>query len=78
MQRNGVNVRLEANLFTKWIYPDVYAWLEYQCNIWAWLKLALPQPDDPRIGQFAERNTTDTGEIETTHHIVWVAGVKKQ
>jgi SAM-dependent methyltransferase len=76
MQRNGVDVRLEANLFTKWIYSDVYAWLEFQCNIWTWLKLELPQPDDPRIGQFAERNIISTGEIETTHHVVWVAGVK--
>lgn len=25
---------------------------------------------------FAERNTTPSGEIETTHHVVWVAGVK--
>lgn len=77
MERNGVNVRLAADIFTKWIYPDVYAWLQYQCNIWAWLGIPLTEPDDPRIGLFAERNTTATGEIETTHHVVWVAGVKQ-
>jgi len=78
MERNGFNVRLAADIFTKWIYPDVYAWLQYQCNIWAWLDIPLPEPDDPRIGLFAERNTTATGEIETTHHVAWVAGVKQQ
>lgn len=78
MERNGVKVRLAADIFTKWFYPDVYAWLQYQCNIWSWLGIPLPEPDDPRIGLFAERNTTLTGEIETTHHVVWVAGVKQQ
>jgi SAM-dependent methyltransferase len=78
MERNGFNIRLAADIFTKWIYPDVYAWLQYQCNIWAWSGIPLPEPDDPRIGLFAERNTIATGEIETTHHVAWVAGVKQQ
>jgi SAM-dependent methyltransferase len=77
MEQNDFDVRLAADIFTKWIYPDVYAWLQYQCNIWTWLGIPLPEPDDPRIGLFAERNTIATGEIETTHHVAWVAGVKK-
>ncbi len=76
MERNGFNVRLAANLISKWIYPDVYAWLQFICNVWTWLGIPLPAPDDPRIALFAERNTTATGEIETTHHVAWVAGVK--
>jgi len=55
----------------------MYAWMEYICNLWTWLGILLPEPDDPRIALFAERNTTTTGEIETTHHVAWVAGVKK-
>jgi SAM-dependent methyltransferase len=77
MERNGFDVRLAADVFTKWIYPDIYAWLKYQCNIWAWLGVPLPEPDDPRISLFAERNAIATGEIETTHHVAWVAGVKR-
>jgi hypothetical protein len=53
----------------------VYAWLVYICNLWTWLGVLLPEPNDPRIAQFAERNTIETGEIETTHHTVLVAGV---
>jgi SAM-dependent methyltransferase len=77
LERQGVSVRLAADIFTKWHFPDVYAWLEYQCNLWTWLGVSLPKPDDPRIAQFAERNTVATGEIETTHHVAWVAGVKR-
>jgi SAM-dependent methyltransferase len=77
LERGGVDVRLAADLFTKWIYPDLYAWLQYQCNIWTWCGVPLPEPGDPRIVRFAERYTNATREIETTHHVVWVAGVKK-
>lgn len=42
-----------------------------------WLGIPLPEPDDPRIALFAERNTIATREIETTHHVAWVAGVKR-
>jgi SAM-dependent methyltransferase len=76
LKQNGFDVRLAADVYTKWFYPDVYAWYEFICNIWTWLGIPLPEPDDPRIGLFAERNTASTGEIETTHHIAWVAGVK--
>lgn len=76
-EQNGFQVRLVADLFTKWIYPDVYAWVEYISNLWTWLGVPLPEPDDPRIGLFAERNTIATGEIETTHHVAWIAGVKR-
>jgi SAM-dependent methyltransferase len=77
MERNRFDVRLAADFFSKWLYPDVYAWLEYICNLWTWLGIPLPEPDDPRIALFAERNTIATGEIETTHHVALVAGVKQ-
>jgi SAM-dependent methyltransferase len=77
MGQSGIEVRLAADLISKRYYPDVYAWLEFQCAIWAWAGVALPQGDDPRIAHFAERNKTPTGLIETTHHVVWVAGIKK-
>ena len=77
MERNGVSIRLAADIVTKWYYPDIYAWLQSQCDIWAWLGVPFPEPNDPRIHLFAEQNTIVTGEIETTHHVVWVAGVKQ-
>jgi len=73
----GVDIRLSADMFAKWCYPNVYEWFYYQCNIWTWCGVPLPAPDDPRIGLFAERNTNAAGEIETTHHVAWVAGVKQ-
>jgi SAM-dependent methyltransferase len=78
LEQNGFDVRLAADVFTKWFYPDVYAWVEFICNLWTWLGIPLPEPDDTRIALFAERNTIATGEIETTHHVAWVAGVKQQ
>lgn len=77
MEQNGINVRLAADIISKRYYPDIYAWLEFQCAIWAWLGMPLPTADDPRLAWFAERNRTSTGAIETTHHVVWVAGVKQ-
>jgi len=47
-----------------------------RCNLWTWSGLPLPEPDDARISQFAERNTNAEGEIETTHHVAKVAAVK--
>ncbi len=78
MQSCGVDVRLVQDVFTQWIYPDVYAWFGFTCNLWTWLGRPLPAPDDPRIGQFASRNSNSAGEIVTTHHVVIVAGVKPQ
>ncbi|MBN1937008.1 MAG: methyltransferase domain-containing protein [Anaerolineae bacterium] len=75
-EQNGFDVRLTTDVFTKWIYPDVYAWVELISSLWTWLGIPLPAPDDPRIARFAERNTIATGEIETTHHVAWIAGVK--
>jgi hypothetical protein len=77
LEQNGFDVRLTADVFTKWIYPDVVAWLEMECNLRTWLGMPLPEADDPRIALFAERNTIATGEIETTHHVALVAGVKR-
>ena len=76
MERNGVSIRIASEIVTKRYYPSIYDWLEFQCGIWAWGGGPLPSPDDPRLALFAERNTTTTGEIETTHHVVWVGGVK--
>jgi len=78
LEAQGVDVRLVADVFTKWIYPDVYAWFAYICDLWTWLDVPLPQADDPRIALFAERNASATGEIVTSHHVAWVAGVKPQ
>jgi hypothetical protein len=78
LEQNGFDVRLAADVFTKWFYPDVYAWLQQECDLRAWLGVPFPEADDPRIALFAERNTTATGEIETTHHVAWVAGVKRR
>jgi hypothetical protein len=76
MEQNGLSVRLAADIVSKRYYLDIYAWLQFQCAIWSWLGMPLPAADDPRIAWFAERNRSTTGEIETTHHVVWVAGVK--
>ena len=76
MERNGVSIRLASEIVEKRYYPNIYEWLQFQCSIWAWSGGSLPSPDDVRLALFAERNTTPSGEIETTHHVVWVAGVK--
>jgi SAM-dependent methyltransferase len=77
LEGNGFDVRLAADVFTKWFYPDVYAWLHYECDLRAWLGIPLPEAGDPRIAQFAQQNTAVTGEIETTHHVAWIAGLKR-
>ena len=46
------------------------------CNLWTWLGIPLPEPGDPRLAVFAERNTTPSGEIKLTMHACWLAGVK--
>ena len=76
MERNGVGIRFAADVIEKRIYPDVYEWLQFQCSIWAWGGGTLPSYDDPRLKLFAERNSISSGEIETTHHVSWVGGVK--
>ena len=77
MEQNGFEVRLAADLIMKEYYPDLYAWLHYVCNIWAWLGAPFPEPDDHRLARFAELNTIATGEIQTTNHVCWVGAVKK-
>lgn len=76
MERNGVSIRIASEIVTHRYYASIYDWLEFQCGIWAWSGGRLPSPDDPRLTLFAERYTTPSGEIETTHHVVWVGGVK--
>jgi SAM-dependent methyltransferase len=76
MVRNGVSVRVAADIVSKRYYADIYEWLKFQCSIWGWVKAPLPSPDDIRLELFAERNTVPSGEIETTHHVVWVGGIK--
>lgn len=75
--RAGVDVRIAADVVSKRYYPDVYAWLEFQCGIWAWTGTPFPEPDDERLTQFVSRNQTPDGEIETTHHVTWIGGVKR-
>ena len=77
MGQNSFDARLAADVFTKWICPDVYAWLQGMCHIWTWLGIPLLAPDDPCIAQFAEQDASTPGEIETPHHVAWVAGVKR-
>lgn len=76
MENNGFEARLTADVFTKWIYQDIYAWVAYISNLWTWLGIPMLDPGDPRIAQFAERNSNAAGEIVTTHHVAWVAGIK--
>ena len=77
MERNGVSIRIASEIVTKRYYPSIYDWLQFQCGIWAWGGGPLPSADDPRLALFAERYTTPSGEIETTHHVVWAGGVKR-
>ena len=74
---SGVEIRLCADYIAKWYYKDIYDWFFAQCSIWKWCGMPLPAAEDPRIELFAEKNTIATGEIETTHHVAFVAGVKK-
>ena len=76
MERNGVSIRIASDIVTKRYYPNIYEWLQFQCSIWAWVGDPLPCADDARLELFAERNANLRGEIETTHHVVWVGGVK--
>ena len=76
MERNGVEIRIAADIVSKRYYPTIYDWLQFQCSIWAWSGTPLPPPDDPRLELFAQRNADACGAIETTHHVVWVGGVK--
>ena len=77
MERNGISIRIASEIVTKRYYPSIYDWLQFQCGIWAWGGGPLPSPDDPRLALFVERYTTPSGEIETTHHVVWAGGVKR-
>jgi SAM-dependent methyltransferase len=74
----GIDIRLCADMVAKWCYKDVYDWFHYQCSIWTWCGIPLPAPDDPRLELFAQRNTNTKGEIETTHHVAVVGGVKRE
>lgn len=64
MERNGVSVRIAADIVSKRYYPDVYEWLKFQCSIWAYTDRPPPSADDPRYELFADRNTNAAGEIE--------------
>jgi SAM-dependent methyltransferase len=76
LERSGLSVRLVADHVSKRYYPDIYEWLQFQCSIWAWAGVPLPEPDDPRFALFAQRNSNAASEIVTTHHVVWAGGVK--
>ena len=76
MERNGVGIRIAADIVSKRHYPDIYEWLQFQCSIWGWAGSSFPDASDVRLRLFAERNTNQVGEIETTHHVTWVGGIK--
>lgn len=76
MERNGVTIRIAADLVSKRTYPNIYEWLKFQCSIWSWIGYPFPDPADPRLELFAQRNANDDGRIDITHHVVWVGGVK--
>lgn len=73
----GIELRIDADFYTKRIYPDIYEWFRFQTNIWSWLGEPLPEADDPRIQQFAEKYSNPQGEVEVTHHVTVIGGVKK-
>ena len=76
LESHGFEIRLAADLLGKIYFADIYNWLEWECNIWSWLGMQLPRPDDPRIALFAERNTQTNGEVKVTDHVSWIAAVK--
>lgn len=77
MERSGVGIHIAADIVSKVRYPDVYEWLKFQCGIWAWAGGSLPAADDPRLELFVERAVAGgSDDIEVTHHVVWVGGVK--
>lgn len=76
MERNGVDIRIAADLVSKRRYRNIYEWLKFQCGIWAWIGYPLPDPADPRFDLFAHRNADGSGRIEVTHHVVLVGGIK--
>ena len=78
METCGIEIRAVADFYSKRIYPDIYEWFRFQTNIWSWLGEPLPEPDDPRIQLFAEQNAAANGEIQVTHHVVWLGGVKRR
>ena len=77
LQKNGFDVRLAADNLTKLYFRDIYTWFDYQCNLWTWLGVPLPEADDPRIALMAERHSNPAGEIALTAHVFWIAAVKK-
>ncbi|MBN1934248.1 MAG: class I SAM-dependent methyltransferase [Anaerolineae bacterium] len=76
LQRNGFEVRLAADVWGKMFFPDIYTWAKYERNF-GWFSVSLPDPDDPRIALYAERNTISTGEVVMTWHCPWIGCVKK-
>lgn len=76
MERNGVDIRIAADIVSKRSYPSVYEWLKFQCGIWSWMGFPIPEPTDPRLELFAQRNADGSGRVNVTHHVVWVGGIK--
>ena len=57
MERNGVSIRLAAEIVEKRYYPNIYEWLQFQCSIWTWSGGSLPSHDDVRRQTAAFRRT---------------------
>ena len=47
LEENGFSVRLAADNLGMMYFPDIYAWLAYESNLWAWLGMPLPGSGRP-------------------------------
>lgn len=75
-ERNGVDIRHSSEHFKKVIYADIYEWLKADCAVTAYAG-GSPSADLRKIEAFYQANKNDKDEIVTTHHVVWIGGIKK-
>lgn len=76
-ERNGVDVRLVSSHIEKLVFPDLYAWLNYQCSLWGsegWPPILRLERD---LERFIGVASDETGRIRLTYHLIWVGGVKQ-
>lgn len=76
-ERNGVDIRHSSEHFKKVIYADIYEWLKADCAVTAYAGGKSPSADLRKIESFYLANKNDKEEIITTHHVVWIGGIKK-
>jgi ubiquinone/menaquinone biosynthesis C-methylase UbiE len=75
-ERNGVDIRINAEHFQKETYADIYEWLAADCASMAYAGEGS-KADLKRIEAFYQANRNDKDEIVTTRHVVWIGGIKK-